>query len=113
MKNKEYYSESESKENTGNNKLILSKFDYELFDEEKYKPEKIIRIKKVNSPNKGERWKIMEDDKIVFTLDGMKLSKKEKEFLRTPDGFSFLLGQQKIGIKSFNSLRQELKSRIK
>jgi hypothetical protein len=112
MKKKEYYSESESKENTGNNKLILSKFDYELFDEEKYKPERIIRIKKINSPNKGEKWKIMEDDKVIFVLDGLKLSKKERDFLRTPDGFSFLISQQKTGIKSFNSLRQELKKKI-
>src|SRR6266481_2954927 len=84
-----------------NTKYNLSKFDYDLYHEEDDIAEKIIRVKRVSLPNKCERWKIFEDNHVVFTIEGTKLSKKEKEFLRTPDGFNFLISQYKVKIKSF------------
>lgn len=97
-----------------NIKYILSKFDYELYDEEKAKKvAKIYRIKKINETKSvSEKWRIFEDTKVIFTLDSESLSKKEKEFLRTPDGFSWLLVEAKAGIKSINSLRKNLKTKI-
>jgi len=94
-------------------KNILSKFDYDLFDEDKDVVEKVIRVKRVQLPNSGEKWKIFENTKTVFVLDGSKISKKEKEFLRTADGFNFLIAQYREGIKSLNNLRVELKNKIK
>jgi hypothetical protein len=96
-----------------NLKYSLNKFEYDLYHEEDDKSEKVIRVRRFNLPNKGERWKIFEDNKIVFIVEGIKLSKKEKEFLRTVDGINFLIKQYKTGIKSFNALRKELKNNIR
>lgn len=94
-------------------KYILSKFEYDLYHEEDDKANKVIRVKRFSLPNKGERWKIFEDTKVVFVLEGIKLSKKERDFLRTPDGFSFLINEYKNGIKSFNALKASIKDNIK
>lgn len=96
-----------------NTKYNLSKFDYDLYHEEDDISEKVVRIKRVSLPNKGERWKIMEDNKLVFTVEGTKLTNKEREFLRSIDGVNFLIAQAKSGIKSFNALKSEIKKRIK
>jgi hypothetical protein len=96
-----------------NLKYNLSKFEYDLFHEEDDKIEPIIRVRRVSMPNKEEKWKIMADSKIIFVVEGSKLTNKEKEFLRSVDGVNFLLKQAKAGIKSFNSLKIELKKNIK
>ena len=97
----------------GNLKYNLSKFEYDLYHEEDDKAEKVIRVKRVSMPNKGEKWKIFEDNKVMFTLEGTKLTNKEKDFLRTVDGVNFLIAQHKQGIKSFNSLKNEIKKKLK
>lgn len=98
-----------AKEYTGN-KSILSKSDYDLFFDEKNIVERIIRIKRSDTKIKGERWKIFADEEVVFVLDGTKISKKDREYLRTPEGFSFLIGQFKNGLKSVDGLKKALKS---
>lgn len=95
-----------------NIKYNLSKFEYDLYHEEDNVVEKIIRIKRISMPNKNEKWRIFEDNKIVFTIEGIKLTGKEKEFLRTIDGVNFLIAQCKQGIKSFNYLRNEIKKKL-
>jgi hypothetical protein len=95
------------------NKYNLSKFDYDLYKEEDNVSEKVVRVKRVSLPNKGERWKIMEDNKLVFTVEGTKLTGKEKDFLRSIDGVNFLIAQAKSGIKSFNALKTEIKKKLK
>lgn len=97
----------------GNMKYNMSKFEYDLYHEEDDKSEKVVRVKRVAMPNKGERWRIFEDNKNVFTLEGAKLTNKEKEFLRGVEGVNFLLTAAKRGIKSFNSLRAEMKKKVK
>jgi len=96
-----------------NLKYSLSKFEYDLYHEEDDVAEKVIRVKRVSMPNKGEKWKIFEDNKVMFVVEGSKLTKKEKDFLRTIDGVNFLISQYKQGIKSFNSLKNEIKKRLK
>lgn len=96
-----------------NQKYNLSKFEFDLYHEEDDIAEKVIRVKRVSVPNKGEKWKIFEDKKVMFTLEGAKLTNKEKDFLRTIDGINFLIGQYKAGIKSFNSLKNEIKKKLK
>lgn len=96
-----------------NQRYNLSKFEYDLYHEEDDVAEKVIRVKCVTLPNKGEKWKILEDNKVIFTVEGNKLTNKEKNFLHTIEGVNFLLGQAKAGIKSFNSLRTEIKKKIK
>lgn len=105
---------SSSEEVKDNNlKYNLSRFDYDLYHEEDDKSEKVIRVKRISMPNKGEKWKIFEDNKVMFVVEGTKLNNKEKEFLRTVDGVNFLIAQYKEGIKSFNSLKNEIKKRLK
>lgn len=93
-------------------KYNMSKFEYDLYHEEDDKSEKVVRVKRVAMPNNGIRWKIMVDSKVVFTIESTKISKKEREFLSTVDGFNFTLAQAKIGIKSLNSFRHDLKKLI-
>lgn len=96
-----------------NLKYSFSKFEYDLYHEEDDKAEKVIRVKRFSLPNKGEKWKIFEDNKAMFIVEGTKLNNKEKEFLRTLDGVNFLIAQYKQGIKSFNSLKIEMKKKLK
>ena len=96
-----------------NSKFNLSKFEFDLYHEEDDKAEKVIRIKRVTLPNKGEKWKIFEDNKVMFVVEGTKLTNKEKEFLRSIDGMNFLIQQYKQGIKSFNALKNEIKKNLK
>ncbi len=116
-------SEQNSKENLINNsetastdikeivgsKHILSKFEYDLYHEEDDISMPVIRVKRTGMPNKGEKWRIMENNKVILIVDGVKLSKKEREFLRTATGVLFLINQHKQGIRSFNSLKAEIK----
>lgn len=95
-----------------NLKYNLSKFEYDLFHDEDDVVEKIIRVKRFELPNNGERWKIFEDNKVMFTIEGTKLTKKEKAFLRTIDGVNFLIAQYKTGINSFNHLKIEIRNKI-
>src|SRR5271165_7464849 len=75
----------------GKIKHTFSKFDNgDLFHEENNIKERIIRVKRITSVN-NERWNIFDNNKIVFVVEGAKISKKEKEYLRTPDGFNFLI----------------------
>lgn len=91
----------------------LSRFEGDLYREEDDVTLPVIRVKRINTSNKIEKWKIFEDNKSVFVIEGAKLNNKEKDFLRTPEGFSFLIAQYKLGIKSFNSLKIAIKKKIK
>lgn len=96
-----------------NSKYSLSKFDFDLYHEEDDIANKVIRVKRIMLPNKGERWKISEDNKVMFIVDGNKLTNKEKDFLRSIEGVNFLMAQYKAGINSFNSLKKEIKKKLK
>lgn len=95
-----------------NVKYVLSKFEHDLYKEEEDVAEKVIRVKRFSLPNKGERWKIFEDTKAVFVIEGTKLTNKEKDFLRGAEGLTFLIAKYKEGIKSFNSLKAEIKKAL-
>lgn len=95
-----------------NIKYVLSKHEYDLYHEEDDIPNKVIRVKRFSLPNKGERWKIFEDTKVVYTLEGAKLTVKEREFLHTIDGLNFLIAQYKQGIASFSALKNEIKKAL-
>lgn len=91
-----------------NNRHSISKFEHELFKDSDNKIESIIRIKRTNGSG-GERWRIYEDNKIVYTLESEKLNNKERDFLRTPAGFTFLIEQYKLKFTSLKSLRDSMK----
>jgi hypothetical protein len=64
-------------------------------------------------PNKGEKWKIFENNTVMFIVESEKLTNKEKDFLYSVEGVNFLLSQYKLGIKSLSSLKAEIKKKIK
>lgn len=107
MSNKEMYYSNENKEQ--NNKLILSKYEYDLYHDEDNIVNKVIRVKKFGNSNKGEKWKIFEDQKVVLTLEGVKFTKKEKTYLYSVDGINFLINQYKNGFKSINAIKKNMK----
>lgn len=89
---------------------ILSKISADLYDDAKgLVVEKLIEVKRITVGSKGERWKILENSKVVFVVEGQKLLKKEKEFLRSLPGLQFLIKQGKLGIKTFTQLKRALK----
>ena len=88
-----------------------NKFDHDLYHEEDDIAEKVIRVKRV-SMAKEEKWKIIFDGKVLFIIDGSKVSKKERNYLKTVDGFNFILQEAKTGIKSLNNFRAKLKKII-
>lgn len=92
-----------------NLKYSLSKFEHDLYHEEEDVALPVIRVRRFSMPNKGEKWKVMSDNKVTFVIESNKISKKEREFLQTVQGFNFMLSQAKTGIKSLNSFRVELK----
>lgn len=94
-------------------KYTLSKYEYDLYHEEDDIANKVFRVKKFNMPNKGEKWKFLIDNKVLFIVESTKITKKEHAFLRTVDGFNFMLKQAKAQIKTFNAFRIELKKILK
>lgn len=94
-------------------KYSLSKHEYDLYNEEDDIAEKIYRVKRFAMPNKHEKWKIFLDSKVIFTVESTKISKSERKFLQTVEGFNFMLNQAKSGIKSLNAFRTELKKNVK
>jgi hypothetical protein len=96
-----------------NNRFTLSKVEADLFNEDKFMVNVIFHVKRELSSNE-ERWKILKKmpskkDEVIFLIEAKKLSKKEREFLRKPEGVLFLINQAKFGIKSLNSLRNNIK----
>ncbi len=91
---------------------VASKFAFDLFKEEDAIIAPIIRIKHVRSANKTEKWKVFENSKNVFTLDGTKISKKEREFLHSVEGVQFLLAKSKLGSLTVNGLKKEMKEKL-
>jgi len=76
-------------------KYILSKFEYDLFDDKDNIVMPILRVKRVGVIDKSEKWKILRDNKEIVSLDGTNFSANEKKFLRTTKGFNFLIEQAK------------------
>lgn len=93
-------------------KRTFSKYEHDLYNEESDVAEKVIRVKRITMPNKDEKWKIFEDNKVIFIIEGTRLNNKEKIFLRSIEGFNFLISKFKLGIKSFNFLKTEIKQKL-
>ncbi len=84
--------------------------DNELFDDESNVIHKLIRARRVSLPRGGEDWEIVEDEEVVFTIRGVRLTKKEKEILRTVDGLNLLINEYRSGVKSVAKIKTKLKN---
>lgn len=95
------------------NKLTLSKIEDDLYKEDSDVVMPIIRVKHITLPNKGDRWRIFSDDKQLMVVDGLKLNKKERAYLCSLDGVSFMIAQVKAGARSFNGIKVALKAQMR
>jgi len=89
-------------------KIQDNKFEFSLFKEEDNIVHKVLRVKRISN-SKEEKWKIFEDNKVLWVLDGEKLSLKEKNFLRTVDGMNLLLSQYKKNETTISAIKKEIK----
>ena len=99
----------EGRETKGN----PSKFDFDLYHEDLDVAMPSFRVKRIALPNDGERWRIMSGSLVICVVEGSKLNKKERAFLRSLDGVNFLLGLAKKGAGSFNAVKIALKNHLK
>ena len=79
--------------------------DNDLFDDNAYVPQNMIRVKRVKPNKNTEEWRIFNNKEIILILEGSRFTKKEKEFLRTPEGFSFIINGFKSGWRSINKFK--------
>lgn len=88
------------------------RIDSELFKEEDFKiPEKIIQVKRINKIKNGkevEVWEVYDDKKMVLKLEGYRFTSKEKKFLRTSDGFIYIVEGYKKGWRTVSKFKQNL-----
>jgi len=110
MVNEKYY-QSENKDQQV--KHTFSKYEYDLYTEDQDIQFPIVRVKHTTLPGKIDRWRIFEDNKVVLVLDGNKFTKKERSYLYTIEGVSFIISQYKLGVKSLNGLKAALKKKLK
>lgn len=90
---------------------VLNNQNNELFDDESYVVYRLVNVKRVDLPQNGENWEILEDDRVVFTLKGVRLTNKEKALLRTAEGIQLLMNEYKAGNTSVSKIRRKLKEK--
>lgn len=110
MSDIEYFYEDDEKKM--NNFSILKQND-NLFDDNDYVAHQLLTVKRVNLPGNEEEWEVINNNRIVFILPGARLTKKEKNVMRTVVGFRILINEFKSGNRSINKIKNILKKAIK
>lgn len=91
---------------------VASKFSFDLFDEKVATIQHpVVRVKHISNDS-SEKWRIYHNSKNTFTLEGVKLSRKEKEFLRTVEGVRFLLDRGKDEELTLLQLKRDMKPKL-
>lgn len=80
----------------------------ELYNEEDHVPHDLIGVRWVTLP-KGEDWEVTKNKKTVLILKGVRFTTREKDFLRTPAGMSFIVSGYKQGWKSVSEFKRQVK----
>lgn len=104
--------EEEEMTETNNSKLSL-RVDNELFDDESYVVHRMIGAKLISLPNGGENWEIIDDDEVVLVIPGVRLTKREKNVLKTVPGINILMQEYKSGNKSIAKIKVKLRAHWK
>lgn len=87
--------------------------DTELFDDASYVPQELISVRRIALPQSGEDWEVIRDKKTVLTLKGIRFTKKEKDFLRKPEGLQFIMKGYKQGWVSISEYKRQVKKCLK
>jgi len=95
-----------------NGRNPLAKHEDDLYHEDDDIILPVIRVKRTASASR-EKWRILDNTKETLVIEGSKITKKEKEFLRSPEGFSFLISRYKSGITTIGKMKIELKKALK
>lgn len=109
MKDKDLHVDDEFSMDESNPFTNPLKIDSELFKKEDNIAERVIRVKRFKKTAEGEVWKIFEDDKNILSLIANKFTNKEKDFLRTPEGFNYIINGYKQGWRSLNKFKKNIK----
>jgi hypothetical protein len=83
--------------------------DCELFKDEDDILSPTIRVKRFKT-KAAEEWRIYNDKEVVLILKGTRFTNNEKTFLRTLDGFQFIINGYKQGWKSVSKFKQGLEN---
>ncbi len=111
--NNPYYIDSEREDAKPNKMATLRQHD-DLFDDEDSKVvHKLISVRRKKTPRKGEYWEILEDSKVVLEMKGYRFTKKEKQFLRTPNGVRAVMQLYKDGKCSVSKIKKGIETEIK
>ena len=84
--------------------------DNDLYDDEAHVIHKIIRVRHITLPKNGEDWEILENEQVSFVVKGVRLTKRERNILKTANGLNLLILEYKNGIKSVAKIKQKLKT---
>lgn len=104
----EEYSEGEHPESLAQTLRI----ETDLFKKEDFVPNKIVEVHLIDLPKNNEDWKIIDDNQEMLTLKGMRFTNKEREFLRTPKGFLFIIDGYKKGWRTIAKFKREIKGHL-
>ena len=85
------------------------KVDNELFKEEDFVPQQLIQVRRVDSKKDGEVWRIFDNKKLSVTIAANRFTNVEKEYLRKPAGFLYLIDGYKKGWRSINKFKQNIR----
>lgn len=85
-----------------------NKHEYDLYHEEDDVVLPLFRVKKLVHGN-SEKWKVFSNDKVIFTIESTNLTKAQQDFLRTVEGFNFLMNLCKTKVPTVQTLRKQLR----
>ena len=111
---KQYYLDSEIENLPKNSNFTLSKAENEFFDEEKQKNKSdVLRVKFVSSKKHGDSWNVYSNNDLLAEIKAYRLNKKEKKFVESPEGISFILKCAKDGLRSVVEFKEKIADKLK
>ena len=106
-----YVYDDELSDNKSSSPFFSLKKDNDLYDEEEgSKKNSVFKIKR--STKKEEIWEVMKDDDSVFSLNAKHFNLRQRAFLRSYEGFLFLMEEYNKGNRSVAKIRKSLKQVI-
>ena len=87
----------------------FSRYEDPLWDETSESKNRVIEIKRTTKGGDAS-WKIIENKKVIFILEGSSLPKKTVKFLSSVEGVRFLIEQYKNGCINMSKMKKALKS---